>query len=72
MMTRGVPAIVVLMALLWVPSGIASPGDVVEQEVYLLVRERELLGFSAVGNRWVTRNLISGERVLDNKFDGHV
>jgi len=72
MMTRGVPAIVVLMALLWVPSGIASPGDVVEQEVYLLVRERELLGFSAVGNRWVTQNLISGERVLDNKFDGHV
>lgn len=72
MTKKSVLGILLLMALLWVPWGIVSSADVVEQEVYLLVREREVLGFSAVRNRWVAQNLISGERVLDNKFDGHV
>jgi hypothetical protein len=72
MMKKGGMAISLLIILNCFSSGIASPPDVVEQEVYLLVRERELLAFSAVGNRWVTQNLISGERVLESKFDGHV
>lgn len=72
MMKKGVMAILLLIALNWFPFGLASTGDVLEQEVYLLVRERELLAFSAVGNRWVTQNLISRERVLKSTFDGHV
>jgi hypothetical protein len=72
MMKKGVMAIFPLIVLNWFPFGFASTGDVVEQEVYLLVRERELLAFSAVGNRWVSQNLISGERVLKSKFGGHV
>lgn len=72
MMKKGVAAIFLLIMLNWFPSGLASSGDVVEEEVYLLVRERELLAFSAVGNRWVTQNLISRERVLESRYDGHV
>ncbi|MFB0507019.1 MAG: hypothetical protein ACETWT_09835 [Thermodesulfobacteriota bacterium] len=72
MMKKGVMAIFLLIALNCFRFGLASSGDVVEQEVYLLVRERELVAFSAVGNRWVTQNLISRERVLESKFDGHV
>ncbi len=72
MMKKGVVAIGLLVALNCFSMGVASSGDVVEEEVYLLVRERELLAFSAVGNRWVTQNLISRERVLESKFDGHV
>ena len=72
MIKKEVLGILLLIALVWFPLGVASSGDVVEEEVYLLVRERELLAFSAVGNRWVTQNLISGERVLESKFDGHV
>jgi len=72
MIKKGVMAIFPLIVLNWLPFGLASTGDVLEQEVYLVVRERELVAFSAVGNRWVTQNLISGERVLKSKFDGHV
>ncbi|MFQ5842441.1 MAG: hypothetical protein ACE5I8_08395 [Thermodesulfobacteriota bacterium] len=72
MMKKGVMAILLLITLNWFPFGLASTGDVLEEEVYLLVRERELLAFSAVGNRWVTQNLISRERVLKSTFDGHV
>jgi len=72
MMKKGVMAIFLFIALNCFRFGLASSGDVVEQEVYLLVRERELVAFSAVGNRWVTQNLISRERVLESKFDGHV
>jgi hypothetical protein len=63
---------VLLMVLICFSMGVASSGDVVEQGVYLLVRERELLAFSAIGNRWVTQNLISGERILETKFNGNV
>ena len=72
MMKKGVGAIFLLMTLNWFPFGLASSEEVMEEEVYLLVRERELLAFSAVGNRWVTQNLISRERVIESKFDGHV
>ena len=72
MTKKGVMAIFLLITLNWFPFGFASSGDVVEKEVYLLVRERELLAFSAAGNRWVTQNLISRERVLGSKYDGHV
>ena len=72
MIKEGVLALLLLIAPICFPLGIASSGDVVEEEVYLLVRERELLAFSAVGNRWVTKNLISGERVLESKYGGHV
>ncbi|NIS60919.1 MAG: hypothetical protein GTO13_09520 [Proteobacteria bacterium] len=72
MMKKGVMAIFLLITLTYFPFGLASSGEVVEKEVYLLVRERELVAFSALGNRWVTQDLISRERVLESKFDGHV
>ena len=72
MIKKRVLGILLSMAFVWFPPGVASSGDVVEKEVYLLVRQRELVAFSAVGNRWVTQNLISGERVQESKFDGHV
>jgi hypothetical protein len=72
MIKKGVLRILLLIALVWFALGVAFSGDVVEEEVYLLVRERELLAFSAVGNRWVTQNLISGERVLESRYGGHV
>jgi hypothetical protein len=72
MIKKGVPGISLLMAVVLSFVGGASSGEVIEEEVYLLVRERELMAFSAVGNRWVTKNLISGERVLENKYGGHV
>ena len=37
-----------------------------------MVRERELLAFSAVGNRWVSLNLISDERVFKSEYGGRV
>jgi hypothetical protein len=72
MIKKRVMAILLLITLNFFPFGLTSTGDVIEEEVYLLVRERELLAFSAVRNRWVTQNLISGERVLKSTFDGHV
>ncbi len=72
MMRKGIAGIVLFTALVWFLPGLAFSGEVVEEEVYLLVRERELLAFSAVGNRWVTKNLISGERVLESKHGGNV
>jgi hypothetical protein len=72
MMKKRVVVLGLFMMLIWCSLTVASSGDVVEQEVYLLVRERELLAFSAVGERWIIQNLISGERVLESRFDGHV
>ena len=72
MMKRGILGISLLMTLVLSFVGGASSAEVVEEEVYLLVRERELMAFSAVGNRWVTKDLISGERVLESKYGGHV
>lgn len=63
--------ILLLVALFWLPTAIASSEEVVE-EVYVLVRESELLAFSAVGDRWVTQDLRPNERVLDSKYNGHV
>jgi hypothetical protein len=71
-MRKGIVGIVLFPALVWLLQGLAFTGEVVEEEVYLLVREREVLAFSAVGNRWVTKNLISGERVLEGKYGGNV
>lgn len=63
--------ILLLVTLICFPLAIASSGEVVE-EIYLLVRERELLAFSAVEDRWVTQNLRPNERVLDSKYGGYV
>jgi hypothetical protein len=71
-MRERIVALGLLIALIWSSLVVASSGDVVETEVYLLVRERELLAFSAIGERWIIQNLISGERVLESRFDGHV
>lgn len=72
MMKKRVVVLGLFMTLIWCSLTGASSGDVVEQEVNLLVREREFLAFSAVGERWIIQNLISGERVLESGFDGHV
>jgi hypothetical protein len=50
----------------------AAFSDEVAEDVYLLVRERELLAFSAVGDAWVSQDLISAEVVLESKFNGRV
>lgn len=71
MSNKGALGILLLVAVFWFPLAIASSEEV-EEEVYLLVRERELLAFSAVGDRWVTQNLRPNERVLGSKYSGHV
>jgi hypothetical protein len=68
---NGAIGIVLLGALFWFPLASASAEEVVE-EVYLMVREREVLAFSAVGDRWVTQDLRPNERVLDSLYNGHV
>ena len=68
---KGALGILLLVVLFWLPLSIASSEEVVE-EVYLLVRERELLAFSAMGDRWVIQNLRPNEGVLDSKYGGHV
>jgi hypothetical protein len=72
MIKKDILALLLLIALICLPLGVGSSDVVEEEEVYLLVRERELLAFSAVGNRWVTQNLISGERILQSEYGGHV
>lgn len=72
MIKKDVLALLFLIALICLPLRVDSSDVVVEEEVYLLVRERELLAFSAMGNRWVTKNLISGERVLQSEYGGYV
>jgi len=59
-----------LMGLFLFPLGIT--GEEILNEVYLLVRERELLAFSAVENKWVTLDLRSKEKVLESEYDGRV
>lgn len=44
----------------------------VEDEVFILVREKELLAFSAIGNRWVKQELRPKEQVLASKYGGKV
>ena len=68
---KGALGIFLVVALTWFPLAIAC-SDEVADEVYVLVRERELLAFSAVGNRWVTQNLRPNEQVLKSKYDGNV
>ncbi len=60
-----------LIVLLLFPLATAFTEELIE-EVYLLVRERELLAFSAVGDRWVTQDLRPNEQVLGSKYGGHV
>ncbi len=59
-----------LIGLILLP--LPSTGEEILNEVYLLVRERELFAFSAVENRWVTLDLRSREKVLESRYDGHV
>jgi hypothetical protein len=68
---KGAAGLYVSIALLWFPLATAFTEEVIE-EVYLLVRERELLAFSAVGDRWVTQDLRPNERVVGSKYGGHV
>ena len=68
---KGALRILLLVGLISFPMPVASSGEVVV-EVYLLVRERKLLAFSAVGDRWVTQNLRPNEQVPDSKYGGHV
>jgi hypothetical protein len=68
---KGAAGLYVSIALLWFPLATAFTEEVIE-EVYLLVRERELLAFSAVGDRWVTQDLRPNERVVGSGYGGHV
>jgi hypothetical protein len=60
----------VLLVLTFSPLG--ATGEEVAQDVYLLVRNQELLAFSASRNRWVSLDLRSGEKVLESAYGGHV
>jgi len=68
---RAAIGIMLIGALFLFPLASAFAEEVVE-EVYLLVRERELLAFSAVGDQWVKQDLRPNERVLDSHYNGHV
>lgn len=63
-----------VLILSCLPSAIASSeGEgLIVYEVYLLVREKELMAFSAVADVWVTEKFRLNERVLNSKFGGHV
>jgi hypothetical protein len=56
------------------PLAIAGSEDSEEvaDEIYLLVRGSELLGFSSVGSNWVSQDLEAREQVLASKYGGHV
>lgn len=41
-------------------------------EVYLLVKNDKLLAFSSLQNKWSEKDLRSGERVIESKYDGNV
>ena len=62
--------ILVLLVVNFFP--LRTTGEEVAQDVYLLVRDRELLAFSASQSRWVTLDLRSGEKVLESAYGGHV
>ena len=62
--------ILLMIAMILTPLGVT--GEEVVDAVYLLVRERELLAFSAVGDRWVTLDLRSEEKVLESAYGGRV
>jgi hypothetical protein len=70
MRKKGTVGISLLIGLLFLP--LATSSQEVVQEVYLLVRERELLAFSAPRNRWVTLDLAAREKVLESKYGGRV
>ena len=53
------------------PSAMASSEEVVD-EIFLLIRQKELLAFSAVTDLWVTHRLRAREQVLASKYDGRV
>ena len=63
---------IILPLVVLISPPLRAPCEEILNEVFLLLRERELLGFSSVGNRWVAINLRSGERVLESKYAGHV
>lgn len=71
MKKKSILGILISTILAWSPLAIAS-SDEVEDEVYLLVREKELLAFSAAGNQWVSKDLQARERVLQSKYGGRV
>ena len=59
------------VALSVTPSGLASSQEVVD-EIFLLIRQKELLAFSAQGDLWVTQELRPKEQVLASKYNGRV
>ncbi len=67
---KAIPGVFLFIGLLLIP--VKTMGEEVLNEVYLLMRERELFAFSAVGDRWVSLDLRTKERVLESKYDGHV
>ena len=63
----------IVLVLCWLPSAIvSSEEELAVDEVYLLVREKELMAFSAVADVWVTEKFRPNERVLDSKSGGRV
>ncbi|MBI4595565.1 MAG: hypothetical protein HY730_04210 [Candidatus Tectomicrobia bacterium] len=66
-----VVSIVVTIGALFLAIEVSSE-ETVPTELMLLVREREVLVFDGVRGTWVAENILSGERVIDRKADGHV
>jgi hypothetical protein len=71
MAQRSTSGLLVLTALIWFPLATGFPEEVVN-EIYLLVRERELMAFSALGDRRVSQDLRPSEKVLGSQYNGHV
>ena len=62
-----------LTVVLLLPDRGSPQGDTAEpREVVLIIRAQELLAFSAIGDRWVSQDLLTGEQVESRRTASHV
>ena len=74
MKQKGLLGILLITFISWPPgASVFSQGsEEVVDEVFLLVREAELLAFSATGSKWVSTDLRTKEEVLKSRYGGHI
>jgi hypothetical protein len=59
-----------LLTVLFAPKIIQA--EEIVNEVFLLVRENKLLGFSGLRNSWSEKDLRPGETIIKSMYDGNV